>query len=273
MRWLERLPPSSAARCRALFTAHADFSDITPTQYEAAYAWLGDNSLLDRLRSPVPAERRIFDCAITHGSASWFADADMLVRGPDELPADALRAARALGLTDDEAFARLQAVWGRVDTAERERVGAAGELALVQLLAGAVNERVEHVAAVSDGYGYDIAVHRREVPVHLEVKSTTRRSRLTVYLSRNEFEAMCRDPGWQLVAVRLTVGLEAVAVATVPRDWIAGQVPADRGPLGRWESCRLEVPVDVPEPGIPVLLASLKADAPALLAAATAWPG
>jgi hypothetical protein len=267
VRWLERLPVSGAARVRALFTAHSDFSDITPTQYDAAYAWLRETGLLDGLRCSIPAHRRVFDAAIAHSGAPWLPDADLLVQGPDELPDDALRAAEALGLSEHEAYAQLAAVWGKVDAAERKRIGAAGELALVELLTASVEARVEHVAAWSDGYGYDISVHASQHRAHLEVKTTLRRSRLTVYLSRNEYETMLRDPDWELVAIRLAHDLQLQAVATVPRDWIASQVPEDQSPHGRWESCRLDVPPEVPAPGISRITPILTEDALKVLGA------
>jgi hypothetical protein len=273
VRWLERLPVSGAARSRVLFTTHSEFSDLTPTQYDAAYAWLHQTGLLDDVHSKVPAQRRIFDCAMVHSGASWFPDADMLVRGPDELPDDALRAADALGLRDSEAYAQLSAVWGKVDTAERSRIGLAGERALIELLTASTTARVEHVAAWSDGYGYDIAVHAHGYAIHLEAKTTTRRGRLTVFISRNEYETMLRDPSWQMVTMRLSPDLAPAAIASVPRDWIATQIPADPGSSGRWESCRLSVPPDVPERGIPGLAPVLMSDASALLTGAVGWPG
>lgn len=273
VRWLERLPASGAARLRALFAAHSDFSDITPTQYEAAYAWIKATGLLDDRHSSVPAHRRVFDSAMAHSGAPWLPDVDLLVHTPDELPEDALRAAASLGLSESEAFGQLSAVWGKVDTQERSRIGAAGELALVELLEASTKARIEHVAAWSDGFGYDIAVHAAQHSAHLEVKSTTRRGRLTVYLSRNEYETMCRDPHWELVAIRLTLSLEPEAVATVPKEWIAAQAPADGGAHGRWDSCRLDVPPDVPVPGIPCITEALTGEAPAVLNSATRWPG
>ncbi|MFC9280209.1 protein NO VEIN domain-containing protein [Streptomyces collinus] len=273
VRWLERLPASGAARIRTLFTAHSDFSDLTPTQYDAAYEWLARTGLLDSVRSSTPAHHRVFDAAIGHSGALWLADADLLVRGPDELPDDALRTAGALGLSEAEAYAQIAALWGKVDTSERSRIGAAGELALVELLTASLDARVEHVAAWADGYGYDISVHRRRACAHLEAKSTTRRGRLTVYLSRNEYETMLRDPAWELVALRLTPQLELDAVATVPKEWIAAQAPADRSTRGRWESCRLDVPPHVPVPGIPRLAPMLADPAPPLLNSVGGWPG
>ncbi|MBC2863549.1 DUF3883 domain-containing protein [Streptomyces mexicanus] len=184
---------------------------------------------------------------------------------PDELPEDALRAAEALGLTPEEAFAQVRTAWGKVDTEERSRIGTAGELALLHLLAESATGRVEHVAAWSDGHGYDIHVDADQCSAHLEVKSTVRASRLTVYISRNEYETMLRDPFWELVTVRLSPGLQLRAVAVVPRDWIAEHVPSDRTTRGSWESCRLDIPPEVPIPGIPSIAPMLAATAPAAL--------
>ncbi|WP_351232848.1 DUF3883 domain-containing protein [Streptomyces sp. NPDC002133] len=273
VRWLERLPASGAVRIRALFTTHSDYSDISPNQYEAAYTWLQTTGLLDDLRSSVPGPRRVFDAAIAHSGAPWLPDADLLVRGPDELPDDVLRAASSLGLNEGDAFGQLGAVWGKVDARERERIGAAGELALVELLETSTTARVEHVAAWSDGFGYDIAVHSARHPGHIEAKSTTRRGRLTVFLSRNEYETMRRDPLWELVAIRLTADLKPEAIATVPKEWIADQAPTDQSRQGRWESCRLEVPPDVPVPGIPRLAPVLTSDCSELLDGMAGWPG
>jgi hypothetical protein len=256
-------------RVRALFTEHSDFSDITPTQYEAAYTWIRDIGLLDDLHSIVPAHRRVFDSAMAHSGAPWFPDADLLIQSPEELPDDVIRAAGALGLSEGEAFGQVGAVWGKVDTRERSRIGAAGELALVALLRESTQVEIEHVAAWSDGFGYDIAVHASQHSAHLEVKTTVRRRRLTVYISRNEYETMLRDPGWELVAIRLTPDLEPQAVATVPKEWIAQQAPSDQGGHGRWESCRLDVPSDVPVPGIPRLSPLLAENSSELLSGCT----
>ncbi|MET8786163.1 DUF3883 domain-containing protein [Streptomyces sp. NPDC004589] len=273
VRWLDRLPASGPARIRALFTAHSDFSDLTPTQYDAAYDWLGQAGLLDGAHSPIPAHRRVFDAAIAHSGALWLPDADLLIRGPDELPDDAVRTAQALGLGESEAYAQIAAVWGKVDADQRARIGAAGELALADLLTASTDASVEHVAAWADGYGYDIAVHAPHHRSHLEVKTTLRRSRLTVYLSRNEYETMLRDPHWELVAVRLAPDLQPEAVATLPKDWIAAQAPTDRGPHGRWESYRLDVPPGIPVPGIPRIAPVLAEGASKLLDGTAGWPG
>ncbi|MGW4209692.1 DUF3883 domain-containing protein [Lentzea sp. NPDC004789] len=273
VRWLEQLPQSDPARCRVLFSTHSGYSDITPTQYDLALAWLHETGLLADPHSSRPVELRVFSAAVASSSAVWFANADILVREPSELPADALRAAELLGLSPIEAHGEITVLWGKVDLEQRQRVGNAGELALVELLSKGIPARVEHVAVVSDGYGFDIAVHADPRPVHLEVKSTTRRGRLTIHLSRHEFETMRRDTEWHLVAVRLTDELRPAAIATVPNEWISAQAPADRASAGRWESCRLEVPPEVLKPGIPAFSGTRYDDCPVLLTGTVSWPG
>ncbi|WP_280424870.1 DUF3883 domain-containing protein [Nocardia carnea] len=247
---MKLLPNSGVTRLRTLFATAQEYSDLTPTQYEEGLAWIREVGLVNNLRSTASVSEQIFDAALTHDSPLWFRDTDLLVQSPIELPDDALTGARALGITPSAAYGRVVAAWGKVDTAERSRIGNAGELALVALLREASpNLPVDHVAATCDGLGYDIAVSGSD-EAHLEVKSTTRRGRLTFYLSRNEHHASMFDPAWQLVVVRLNTDLDIVSIATVPNRWIASHVPNDPARYGRWESCKLDVPSDVPIPGI-----------------------
>jgi hypothetical protein len=268
VRWLERLPQSSVARCRALFSTHQDFSDITPTQYDAAYQWLATSGLLDR-PSNASSELRVF--AAASSMAGWFPDADVLIAGPDELPADAARAATVLGISDRIAYGLVTARWTKVDIELRQRIGLAGETALVALLEANLDAAVDHVAVYADGFGYDVAVVGQAGEVHLEVKSTLRSGRLTIYLSRNEFETMRRDKSWRLIAVRLNPDLKLIAVGTVPSGWIASEVPDDRRSYGRWESCRLDVPPHVVEPGIPAGLSMRRQGASDLITGKRSW--
>ncbi|MGA5305393.1 DUF3883 domain-containing protein [Nucisporomicrobium flavum] len=268
VRWLDRLPQSSVARCRALFSTHQDFSDITPTQYDAAYQWLAASKLLVEA-SNVSSEWRVF--AAASSLASWFPDADLLIAGPDELPADAVRAATVLGISDQTAYGLVAANWTKVDIELRQRIGLGGEVALAALLETGLDAAIDHVAVYADGFGYDLAVVGESHEAHLEVKSTMRSGRLTIYLSRNEFETMRRDDSWRLIAVRLNSNLELIAVGTIPSGWIASEVPADRHSYGRWESCRLDVPPHVVEPGIPVCLPMLRQGASGLITGKGGW--
>ncbi|MEV0148618.1 MULTISPECIES: DUF3883 domain-containing protein [unclassified Nonomuraea] len=198
-------------------------------------------------RASIP--HRVFEAAISQ--LPWFQDADVLVQEPGELPEDALHAAEVLGLDKVQAFQHVHSLWGKVDVERRTHVGSAGETALVDLLKISLAAQVDHVAQYSDGHGYDIEVAGAALQLHIEAKTTLRRRRLTIFLSRHEYETMIHDPSWQLVAIRLSPELKAEAVCSVPTDWIRRNVPQDRGFSGRWESCRLHVPLDHVSSGIP----------------------
>jgi hypothetical protein len=205
---------------------------------------------------PASAASQVLRAIFEKAAPPWVQDADRLVRSPEELPFDIVAAGEALGVDALEVYQELVASWGKVDTAARAKVGGAGEEALVALLQGVPGAQVEHVAARSDGYGYDIAFMHDGIAAHLEVKSTTRLSRFTAYLSRHEYSVMLRDNDWALVTVRLTDDLKIAGVGSVPREWIAANVPRDDGPFGSWESVKLEVPSDVIVGGIPLLTLS-----------------
>lgn len=156
---MEKLPSNGRARCRSLFTTHPEYSDISPTQYDAAYRWLEETGLLHDSDDALPIGQRVFRAVLLTGDVYWFRDADLHVREPAEVPIDAGRAAAVLGLSELQTYQEIHVARGKVDSAERSRIGAAGETALVDLLSSSTTAGIEHVAAHSDGYGYDIAVH------------------------------------------------------------------------------------------------------------------
>lgn len=203
--------------------------------------------LLDVAESGAPSASRILAAIFENAAPTWFQDADELVRSPDELPSDIFSAGDALGMSAGEVYAQLVSSWGKVDTAVREQVGAAGEAALVRMLSERTDGCVDQVSVRSDGFGYDIAFNQGPIAAHLEVKSTTRAGRFVAYLSRHECEVMLRDSHWVLVAVRLTPSLEVVGVGSVPREWIAANLPRDSVTSVSWASCKLEVPTAVIE--------------------------
>lgn len=280
VRWLDYLPGTGVQRLRTLFASVSEFSDLTPVQYADALAWLRRTGLVDTSDRPVgkvrvagSARLAVLEAALEHSAAHWLANADQLVRSPQELPEDALAAAEALGLGAPDAFVALRRVWGKVDTAERERVGSAGELALFELLSAAADGEVRHLAAYADGYGYDIAIDAVNQSAHVEVKATTSRAQLRIFLSRNEYETMLYDPAWVLAAVRLDTDLQLVAVATISRRWVAETAPSDSTAAGRWESVRMMVPSKALTPGLPALAAAIDPIKAPPLVGAPAWPG
>lgn len=244
-RWLEILPSSGGVRrAQALLTTYREYSDLSPTQYATALGWLRDVGLLAYADSDDPPASRILTAIFESAAPIWFQDADHLVRSPDELPTDIASAGEALGMSEREVYAQLVSSWGKIDTAAREKVGSAGEEALVELLSENTDGRVEQVSSWSDGFGYDIAFSQGSICAHLEVKSTTRTGRFTAYLSRNECEVMLRDSSWVMVAVRLTQSLEVAGVGSVSKEWIIANLPRDSTASATWESCKLEVPAE-----------------------------
>ncbi|MFD4353383.1 protein NO VEIN domain-containing protein [Nocardia sp. NPDC058518] len=253
VRWLDVLRNSDHNVARTLFVTAERYADLTPTQYDVAYIWLKSVGLLDDADVSTPIADQVFDAAILHSDALWLADADSLIQAPEELPADVHAVAEALGIEDISAFQRVHQVWGKVDLVERKRIGDAGEFALIGLLSeAAASHDIDHVALRADGFGYDIAYRRCGEARNFEVKTTTRRTRTVLYLSRHEYRTMMNDPNWHLVVVRLDGDLEPIEVGRVPQDWISSNVPVDTSTNGRWESCRMTVPEDVLVPGVPV---------------------
>lgn len=245
-RWMELVPESGIQRTRSLLKTSAHYQDLTPTQYETALAWLEPRGLL---RGPLLASPYASVVVFEHlvGEAGWFANADVLVREPDELPLDAAIAAQELGLDPGEAAQVIRTQWGKVDTARREEIGAAGELALLALLRSSLvrGATVEHVAAVSDGLGYDIAVEAPGLECHIEVKSTTGRPASSFFLSRNEYEVSRFDRRWILALVQLSPTLELQQVEEVNGAWLRAAAPVDKSPAVQWQSARFEAPSNV----------------------------
>lgn len=245
-RWLDVLPSAGGvSRARSILTHVARYSDLSPTQYATAL------SLLRDLRVPlenVPSGRSstaLLAAILEQAGPPWFPDADELVRSPAELPFDIAAVGEALGLSLAEVHQQVMVSWTKVDTAARERIGAAGEAALVALLVENTNGTVEHSSLDSDAFGFDVSFAEGPITAHIEVKSTTRRGRFVAYVSRHECEVMLRDPHWMMLALRLgdSLGLEAVGV--VPREWIAANLPRDVGLSASWASCKIDVPPDV----------------------------
>jgi hypothetical protein len=261
LRWLVLLQRSTLEQASALIRADPVYTDLSATQYAVALEWLRDvgaleaiptgsgNSLrstlrlhhsfrqseLDRLRL------RLFERGVAYAAPAWLPDADILVRGPSDLPDDALAFAAVLSLTDRAAFRGVQRVQGKIDLELRAGIGAAGELQLVELLENRWPGSTSHVALESDGFGYDVVFWHQSEEWHLEVKTTTRRGRLVVYLSRHEFEVALDDPNWRLVVVGLSPARTLTALATADLASLAARLPADQDPSARWESVRIDV--------------------------------
>lgn len=253
VRWLDLLLENSPERCLVIFTNSAKYSDLAPSHYYSARQWLLQHQLLSTAQSLDGPSRRVkvFEAAISE--ALWFPDADQVIAGPAELPLDAVEAADICGLGEDEAFALVRHYHGLVDTAIRKRTGDAGELQLVELLRSCTACKVDHVATLSDGYGFDIMLSGAAT-LDIEAKTTTRSNQNVLYLSRHEYDTMLRDPRWRLIFLRLDTDMRIESVYTVESSWIEEVAPTDSSPgVGAWQAVRIDVPEQRMTPGMPDL--------------------
>lgn len=226
-RWLRLLQRSSVEQASALIRADAQLADLSVTQYAHALEWLVELSLvrdgplgprsapgLDLL-SPAELDALFLASILEATRPPWLQDADLLVRTTADLPEDLAELASTLNVTDNAALLTVGMVHGKVDLEQRAAVGAVGELRLIELLEALWPGSTHHVAAEHDGLGYDVTFSSMGATWHLEVKSTTRRGRLVVHLSRHEHEVALCDPAWRLIAVGLDEGDRLACVATI----------------------------------------------------------
>lgn len=271
-RWLRLLQRSTLPQASALIRADAAYTDLSPTQYAAGLDWLRAVGLLlssaegARLApaalglTDTGARQLLFGRSLEAAAPAWLADADALVRHPSELPQDAAELAVVLGLDDRAALLAIRQVHGRIDLAERARIGAEGEKGLAALLERRWPGSTKHVALTDDGLGYDLAFTLGMRTWHLEIKTTSRRGRLVLYLSRHEHEVALLDPDWRLVVVGLDREGSLAALATARFQMLHARAPHDHDLAARWESARHQLrPSDLqlglaflqsqPEPG------------------------
>lgn len=254
LRWLQLLQTSTVDQAAATLRANAAYIDLTMTQYSSGLELLTSLGLLDKGPSGVvaltsavsclPAEhvgKVLLERLLEVTSPAWLRDADVLIRDSDEIPDDAMETADALNLGPEITYSAIQTVHGHIDLEQREEVGLAGEQALMQMLERRWPGSTSHVAKISDGFGYDVLFRHAEQEWHLEVKSTTRRGRLVIFLSRNEYEVSLRDPRWRLVIVGLGPSMQLNGVATVKGEVFLRRSPVDSSKESRWQSASHEL--------------------------------
>lgn len=259
-RWLSLLSTSDVGRARALLTGLREYADLTPTQYDAGYVLLDECGLIDsdgRADPSADMPEVLFERIVQLARPTWLQDADLLVREPDELPLDAARLGASLGLTEGAAAMLVRHLSGKVDLEARRRVGDAGERRLAETLVSDTDAVVDHVALVTDAYGFDLRVYWGSIDLHIEVKSTTRKNRLSIYLSRNEYETMLTDSEWILVLVVLDAELDIDRILSVSKESLSRAVPRD-ALFGRWESVRIEIGTSDCIRGIPALYGAVR---------------
>lgn len=269
LRWLYLLRTSTSVQGWSLIRADATYTDLTQTQYASALEWLqtlqlvtasSDGLVLSAAAKALPAlqgNQLLFERSLEKASPPWLIDADLLVPDDSELPQDAAKLASTLGLSDRIAFHTVRQIHGRIDLAQQARIGSAGEKAVVELLEAVWPGSTVHVATTSDGFGYDILFRHADMEWHLEVKSTTRRGRLVLYLSRHEHEVGLREPNWRLIVAGLDDNLNLQAIATIRHSQLLNRAPNDSCAEAEWKSAAHQVTPEDLQPGLSFLHASL----------------
>jgi len=265
MRWLVLLGADSLSRAWLLIRSSGQLMDLSQTQYVTALEWLESLGLvettvagaqrsrvLDGMTEDEIAEVMFARC-LADWSPAWLADSDSLLRSAHDLPVDASSLAETVGVDLERAVAVIRQVHGRADLERRGLVGAMGEAELVKLLTESWQGDVNHSSLLDDGLGYDVRLRLEDTVWHLEVKTTTRRGRLTVYISRHEFETSSVDPSWRLIVVGLDETCKLSAVATVGWTELRSAAPLDHHDSARWESARFEIAPHFLTPGLPFL--------------------
>lgn len=265
-RWVDLLLEGDLARARGMISSNAAMTDLTTTQYAFGLELLrraglcdGAGQLNQEFRALPTTDRpgRIAQAVLSALRPPWLLDVQESMLCADDLPSDTNHLAVALALTDEQLWDAVRVASVKVNVAEREEVGRAGELELVgwleQLVKSVPSARVRHVAQESDAYGYDIAVEGPGWHWHIEVKATRSRARLVMYLTRNEFETAKRDAAWQLVAVALNGDGRMCGVGSVGAAELASMVPMDVGAEGSWEVARVRPSAGRLVPGLPFL--------------------
>ena len=253
-RWLHLLQKSTVSQAAVILKADAAYVDLTMTQYGLGLDLLKQLGALrkhvdgswvlspDVANLPVGERQQlVFERLLEYSAPAWLRDADVLVPDQSEVPLDAVLTAEALELSEHTAFSVIQNVHGHIDLEQRRLTGLAGEQALLRLLEQRWPGSTTHVAAVSDSFGYDILFRHEGREWHLEVKTTGRRGRLLMYLSRHEYEVSLRDPLWRLVVAGVDSALDLRAVATVKHSVFAARGPVDSCTESRWQSASHEL--------------------------------
>lgn len=269
-RWLDLLPRATVDEAGELIRQDAAYADLTNTQYASGLAWLREIGLVSGERNylPLAAGQRaelLFRASLAADEPAWLEDADGLIEAIDDMPSDALALAGALGLSDAEALAGIRQVHGKLDLARRNEVGVLGERLLVDLLETQWPGCARHVSSEDDSLGYDIVLEIGGTAWKLEVKSTTRRNRLRVFVSRNELAVGSLLPDWRLVIVGISSSENIEAIATMRVPYLTSVAPQNKSAVSRWESASFDLAPERLDAGLSFLQADEVAGAAQVL--------
>lgn len=253
VRWLDLLQRNTPGSAWTVLLASPRDAGLTPTQYQLSLKWLYEAQLLTgsgEFTRLSPAVRNLppAELAIVVLATSLAADPPPWLRNDADLdadvPIDGREVSGALGLTSHQALEGIQRARRKVDSQLTKEIGDAGETQLLRLLEASWPHSATHVAADDDTAGYDIAFTHARHTWHLEVKATTRRGRLTIYLSRNEYEQSQVDPSWRLVVIGLDSQRQLAALATARTSALHRAAPLDQHEGTTWSSARYKLGPD-----------------------------
>ena len=137
-------------------------------------------------------------------------------------------------------------------------IGSIGEDFVVgelrRLLSAENSRRIRHISLEDDSAGYDVvtpSVTLSDQVQLLEVKTSVRPGSIfSCFVSRNEFRVGCNNSNWSLVCVRL-IDSKPTLLGHINLNLIRNNFPVDQEPSIRWESSRVQIPLEVLRPGLP----------------------
>ena len=135
----------------------------------------------------------------------------------------------------------------------RKQIGDAGELAVVSALER-VGVQPNHVALVSDAYGYDIEYQRDQHLHRVEVKACVPSTADRVIVSRNEYEAAARfASSWRLIQVcfasdivvnRRAISTDVLSIREMPSNSLVSLGPQSTETFRWLEAAEFRPPAD-----------------------------
>jgi len=146
----------------------------------------------------------------------------------------------------------------KFDHEQLAEIGSTGEDFVVgelkRLLSAEDSRRIRHISLKDDSAGYDVltpsVTHSDQVKL-LEVKTTVRPGNtFNCFVTRNEFRVGCNNSNWSLVCVRV-VDSKPTLLGHINLSVIQSSFPVDQEPSIRWESSRVQIPLEVLRPGLP----------------------
>jgi hypothetical protein len=146
----------------------------------------------------------------------------------------------------------------KVDRLLLEEIGLAGEEAVVTILKKSLphelHNKVKHISLFDDSAGFDIqtpSIKDNTETLFLEIKTSTRPGSIfNFYISRNETRVASLNRNWLLVAISKRDGDHEI-IGTLFYDQFSSFLPTNSHPDGRWENCKISIPVSLFENGLP----------------------